>query len=272
MAMDDSKPQRYYIPDNFLGESKILKGAFKTRNFLEGVALMIIPLFIALIIPVGSLDVKIVLMIFFTAPFFLVGLAGFNGDPLSAVVVSLYGWAENKDVMIYNKKAKVLTGSPLDNMMSETPNKDKILTYLEQKREMKRMTNSQKTYVEGIDFEFEDEKDAYIKYADVHKKDRKGSEKDGEEFYVRDKLVSDNDSIIKENSDESGGKNNVIASTDVEMVDVVEVEDLTAASAIEELVSVEAVEVPIELDRKTVYKADFSVVNVEEVEVSEVFV
>lgn len=83
----EDKPKVYDIPENFIDESRIVNGMFETRKFIEGVIMALIVLPIGLAIPASDFNTKIMIVTSVCGPLFLLGNAGFNGDPISTTLV-----------------------------------------------------------------------------------------------------------------------------------------------------------------------------------------
>lgn len=164
--VQDEQASVYYIPDNFIDESRILRGLFKTRNFVEGLAMALFVAIFAWLIPAGSVNVRIFVLVSVCGPFFLLGYHGFNGDPFTVSVNNAYTWLQNRAIMLYNNKNRALAKSPLDAMMEQELLQDKIVDTLDDYVETRRRRMASKLYIEGETFEFEDDAELFDIYAD----------------------------------------------------------------------------------------------------------
>lgn len=147
----------YNIPDNFIDGGKVFGGAFKTRNFIEGVVLGGVLAFIATQIPIHTLQYKISLIVFMAAPGLVLGITGINNDPLSVFLLNVYTFSKNRKIMLFNGTARGRTDDIVDRMLEQkTP--QEILT--EQIKAIKaKNTEVSETLVEGVDFIFEDDEE-----------------------------------------------------------------------------------------------------------------
>ena len=100
MAIDREELREYLIPDNFIDESRIVNGMFKTRNFAEGVIMALAVALLANMIPTQSFETKVSVLVFFCTPFFLLGIQGINGDTVSTFLRNALSWGKTKGIMI----------------------------------------------------------------------------------------------------------------------------------------------------------------------------
>lgn len=157
--IDQDRPKVYIIPENFIDESRIMKGMFRTRNFIEGVILAVVTGLIAWIIPLPELTHKIMLTIAFAGPFFLIGCTGFNGDPLSTTIMNARKWKKEGTIMLYNSSIKPLKKAPLEAMLEKELPKDKLINIVESVKESQNKKTEDTDYIEGKNFEFMEDKD-----------------------------------------------------------------------------------------------------------------
>lgn len=158
MANED-KPRRYSIPENFIDESRIINGMFKTRNFIEGVTLAGIAALFVTAIPVESFNLKLVMYFASCMPLLFIGLAGFNGMPLSKTVINARKWQTTKGIMLYDKKVHPLIKSPLQAQLEKTQPKDRLVDVIEAMKERQAVREQQLVLVEGETFEFVKDKE-----------------------------------------------------------------------------------------------------------------
>lgn len=170
-AYDKDEVKVYIIPENFIDESRIIKGMFRTRNFIEGCVMAVIVGGLAYLIPMNSLTARITLLVTFCAPFFFLGVSGFNGDSIFQTAVNAYKWAKARCIVLYNGTARALSKSPLQAMMQRELPKDKILDYVEKFKEKGIAKRSGIEFVEGVNFQFEDDEDLSGCYADEEDED-----------------------------------------------------------------------------------------------------
>ena len=103
----ESRPTIYYIPENFLGESRILNGQIRVRYLIDSIGLSAI---LALIIGLplllfvfreATFNVKITVLVISVAPGFLAGQFGYNGDPVSVFLTNVYRWRKKRQIRLY---------------------------------------------------------------------------------------------------------------------------------------------------------------------------
>lgn len=152
--VEEDKPKVYSIPENFLDESRIINGMFRTRNFIEGIIMGGVAAIPALLIPAESFNTRIALITVFAAPLFLLGNSGFNGDPISTTVKNARNWLKSRRMMLYNSGTRALKDTPLHVMMERPQPSDKILDLMDNLRESRMERAAKVRYIEGETFEF----------------------------------------------------------------------------------------------------------------------
>ena len=164
MAEIKEKRQEYYIPDNFINEGRIFQGRFIIRNFIEAVILAAITGSVGLIIilthPEMALEVKITMMVFLCGPSAIIGITGFNGDPISVVLKNALAWKKNNTTMLYNASRPLLKRDPLMSVITQSSKMDDLLSSIEARKQ----ENIRKKYnldiQEGKDYVFAE--DQYV--------------------------------------------------------------------------------------------------------------
>ena len=151
-----------------MDESRIVKGMFKTRNFLEGLLLAVIVLPIAFLIPIASDYLRFMVVVAVCGPFFLLGNAGFNGDPLSTTVINAYHWKKTRGIMLFNHNVRALIKSPLTAMMEKELPRDRIVDMLDNIKDKQKERAAKIRYIEGETFEFVDDTELEDIYADKY--------------------------------------------------------------------------------------------------------
>ena len=71
MAVQQESYKTYQIPENFVDDSRIIKGMFRTKNFIEAVIMVLIALIPAMLIPVQTISQRITAVILICGPFFV---------------------------------------------------------------------------------------------------------------------------------------------------------------------------------------------------------
>lgn len=158
-AMDKrDQAERYIIPENFIDESRIINGLFRTRFFVEGSVLALASAVPVLLIPVSA-RVKIMLLISVSCPLFIIGCTGINGDTLIQFVRSFISWKKKTDVMLYDSNCHALSDAPGEEIMSGIDPKDLLIDVINDVRENVLYRNSDEELVEGVNFEFREDAD-----------------------------------------------------------------------------------------------------------------
>ncbi|MFP5528210.1 hypothetical protein ACLGL1_07030 [Peptococcus simiae] len=164
--IQDEQPNVYNIPENFIDESRIIKGLFKTRNFIEGALMALFVALFAWFIPIENINIRLFAIVALCMPFFLIGYHGFNGDPFSVAVSNAYSWLQNRGVMLYNSRTQALAKAPLDAMMESEVLQDKLVDAWDTAIENRRRRMAAKPLIEGETFEFADDEELFGIYAD----------------------------------------------------------------------------------------------------------
>lgn len=163
---EDEKIRTYDIPDNFIDESRMLNGMFKTRNFIEGLIMALIAAVPAMLIPASTFNIRIVILVSICGPFFLLGNAGYNGDPISATFRHARAWRKGRGVMLYNANTRALKESPLTHMENTPQARDKLVEMVDSWKNARRLRSKNMVYIEGETFEFVEDDDLSSLYAD----------------------------------------------------------------------------------------------------------
>ncbi len=156
--MEDNKPMIYAIPDNFIDESRILRGMFKTRNFVEGIIYAAVIGFPVLALCSGqSLETKLTIMTFCAAPPFLLGVMGINGDTVSVAVKNIYKWLRSRGIMLYNQNITMLKKPPIEAREDEADFSDKIVDIIDAVKDARKEKAKNRTFIQGDTFDFIDD-------------------------------------------------------------------------------------------------------------------
>ena len=180
----------YTIPDNFIDEGRVVRGMFRTRYFMEGLAMALVVAFFISFIPLHGLKEKITAYTLGCSPFFLLGITGIGGDPVFAFIKNYFTWLKKKGIYFYNGESRALASSPVENMMEADDAKAKLAAYVELMRK-KREESRRMDLVEGVDFEFAEDKELSGNYAD-------------EEYENEDTVDSDSDDASDKDSEPDG--------------------------------------------------------------------
>lgn len=167
MAKTDlERIREYNIPMNFIDESRVINGMFKTRNFIEGcflAALVGLPCWVGVHAP---FEMKISLVVGLALPFFLVGISGINGDPLSTFLRNAVSWMRARGTMLYNYETRALAQAPIKTMMEEAGMNDRILDFVDSIKEKAAQKRRDNPLVEGEDFVFAEDRSLSGNYLD----------------------------------------------------------------------------------------------------------
>lgn len=145
----------YAIPVNFQGESRALRGMFKLRFFVEGLALAIATFLIAskYLKGIEDLPLQITVMILLCMGPFLFGCVGIGGEPITVALAGFFKWLGSRKVMLYNSNARATTRAQGDVLIKKEATRKTVgdVTDSVKKALIKR---SVQVYKEGENFEF----------------------------------------------------------------------------------------------------------------------
>ena len=156
----ENKPSVYYIPENFLGESKVLHGQISTRYLIDSIALSLILILVVglpvlkFVIPTAGINIKLTTLVIIMAPGFMAGMIGFNGDPISVFLLNFFGWVKKRETRIYNENPRLLGTDPVKALYEQNKNLDKFVTFIQDAQERRIEKKTSEEYVEGKTFEF----------------------------------------------------------------------------------------------------------------------
>ena len=156
----DNRPSVYYIPENFLGESKVLHGQISTRYLIDSIALSLLLIVVIglpvlkYVIPTAGINVKLTALVIIMAPGFMLGMIGFNGDPFSVFLVNFFSWVKKRETRLYNENPRLLGTDPVKAMYEHSKNMDKFVNFIQNAQERRIEKKTSEEYVEGKTFEF----------------------------------------------------------------------------------------------------------------------
>lgn len=155
----------YEIPVNFQGESRAIRGMFKLRFFVEGLALAIVTFLIAsrYLKGIDDLPLQITLMLLLCMGPFLFGCIGIGGDPITVAIAGFFKWLGSRKVMLYNQNARATTRAQGDVLIKKEEERKTIgdMTDSVKKALIRRPVQ---VYKEGENFEFADNEYLYDVY------------------------------------------------------------------------------------------------------------
>lgn len=132
---------------------------FRMRNVIEGAVMGGIMALIALALPIREMGTRISVVTLFAAPFVILGAVGVNGDPVSGFLRNVYRWRKKREVLLYNGSTRFLGESPVDIAMEQKDLHDRIVEIMDERRRHVSESESGKTMIEGVDFEFAEDVD-----------------------------------------------------------------------------------------------------------------
>ena len=151
----------YYIPDNFVGESRILGGRISVRHLVDTIGLSLI-LFAIIGYPVvfvamknAEIPYRASVGVLTIIPAVMLGMAGYNGDPFSVFLVNIIHWFKGRDVCLYNETPRQLGTDPVKAAYESRQHVDKIISMVEEHRQARIDKRNAEEYVEGENFDFE---------------------------------------------------------------------------------------------------------------------
>ena len=162
MAEISEKRQVYYIPDNYISESRIHIGQMTVRVrylidslILTGVLGLFAALFILLVMPDAGTSAKLTVAVIICGPGFVAGQIGYNGDPVSTTMKHLAAWLKNNEIRLYNTNARLLGTDPVKALQEDAGSRDTMVEVYSNFRESMRKNAGTGEMVEGEDFEFQ---------------------------------------------------------------------------------------------------------------------
>ena len=158
----------YYIPENFVGESRLFQGRLSTRRLIDAGVVLFLLLIIAL--PLSKavtclfiqnsndsqtiLSIQVFIIVFLCAPGTLLSYIGYNDDPSSVFVKNYCNWCKTKETRIYNENPRLLGTDPVKVMYESNQNMDNLISKFEEKQRSKMERKLNEEYIEGETFEF----------------------------------------------------------------------------------------------------------------------
>ena len=191
----------YYIPDNFIGETRVLQGAFRLRSLIEGGVIGLILGGFSLFIPIPETKVKIAVVITAIAPGLMMGIVGYNGDYISVALKYMRQWFKEKGIRLYNPDPRILEKSPAIDIIEAETGKDRAVEMWEQYQKKRMEKKEAEEYVEGETFRFKSDR-----YVDDYKARPMTDEEYAEYMEKMAELSDDDDIRIVARLDMSGGE------------------------------------------------------------------
>lgn len=161
MAESTEKRQIYYIPDNYISESRLHIGqlTIRVRYLIDSLILTAIlgvfaAFFIMFAIPEAGTSAKLTVAVIICGPGFILGQVGYNGDPISTTLKHLMSWRKNSEIRLYNTNARLLGTDPVKALQEDASGRDTMVEVYENFRESMRRNAEEGEMVEGEDFTF----------------------------------------------------------------------------------------------------------------------
>jgi hypothetical protein len=162
MAETPDKRQIYYIPYNYISESRLHVGqtSLRVRYLIDSLILSLILGVVALAIILlfmegTSVQAKLTVALIICGPGFLLGQIGYNGDPISVAMKNYLAWRKNNRIRIYNVTPRLLGTDPVKAMYEDGSGRDAIVDAFTKVQEKRKQKQREKNLVDGVDFEFE---------------------------------------------------------------------------------------------------------------------
>lgn len=155
------KRQVYYIPDNYISESKLHIGqmAVRVRYLIDSLAMtaflgVFAFTFIMLALPDAGVSAKLTVAVIMCGPGFVLGQVGYNGDPISTTLKNLMKWRKNNEIRLYNTNPRLLGTDPIKALQEDAGGRDAMIEVYTDIRETMRRNAVEGEMVEGEDYEF----------------------------------------------------------------------------------------------------------------------
>ena len=156
----------YIIPDNYIDDSRIFRGLFRTRYFIEGAVLAALGLPLALWAGGAAGPGRLTAAVCVCAPLFLLGIAGIRGKPVSRAVRDFMGWVMHRSILLYDRRRRSLAAPPAMTMMNTPGRREKMMEKWERWKEKQAEKRQNRPLVEGENFRFSEDPDRMRRYAD----------------------------------------------------------------------------------------------------------
>lgn len=144
--------EHFIIPMNFMETGYVLNGAVAIRNAVEAAVMALIGFFLCKMLPLPDGLDAITYYILIIGPFFMLGLSGVQGDPLSVFIMDFFKWRQRRKPCFYNTHSEAYTQEAADLLMDAPQLRDMLADALDAMR--KKMASEEIDYVEGKTFRF----------------------------------------------------------------------------------------------------------------------
>ena len=161
MSEITEKRQIYYIPDNYISESKLHIGQMtvRVRYLIDSLAMtaflgVFAFTFIMLALPDAGVSAKLTVAVIICGPGFVLGQVGYNGDPISTTLKNLMKWRKNNEIRLYNTNPRLLGTDPIKALQEDAGSRDAMIEVYTNIWETMRRNAVEGEMVEGEDYEF----------------------------------------------------------------------------------------------------------------------
>ena len=158
MSEITEKRQVYYIPDNYISESKLHIGQMtvRVRYLIDSLAMtaflgIFAFIFIMLVMPEAGVSAKLTVAVIICGPGFVLGQVGYNGDPISTTLKNLMKWRKNNEIRLYNTNPRLLGTDPIKALQEDAGGRDAMIEVYTNIRETMRRNAVEGEMVEGED-------------------------------------------------------------------------------------------------------------------------
>ena len=154
--MREEDVKTYFIPENYLGDGRVLNGQFRTRNLIEAViAFFIMAAPVHALVRGASIAARIAAPLcagIFVAAFVYNGI---DDEPFSKGLLSIFHYLRSKKLYIYENSEAALSKTPFESMMDEDRESAIAKMYTKYKEGRRKEFISYNSLVEGENFERE---------------------------------------------------------------------------------------------------------------------
>ncbi len=162
MSDTPDRRQIYYIPENFIGESRVHIGqtSLRVRYLIDSLILSIMLGIIAASVIIfamngAAVQAKITVALVVCGPGFLLGQLGYNGDPISTTLKNYMVWKKENQIRVYNNTPRLLGTDPIKAMQEDASGRDVIVDAINTMQENRKRKYEEGKLIEGENFEFE---------------------------------------------------------------------------------------------------------------------
>jgi len=142
----------YRIPTNYSQSGKVFRGMIDKRNLVDAIILGVIGYFLASLLGFDG-DSAISGYILIIGLFFVFGIIGIHGIPVSVYVIDAKRWRKRKKKpYLYNNHGGVYTVSAADIMLNAPQLRDTLADAIDRVRAA--LTPKKPDYIEGETFQF----------------------------------------------------------------------------------------------------------------------